>query len=186
MRLFTRVMIILGLLMGTAACAMANEVWTFNNVEFDNSHFGAFDPNLLSGTFTTNTVGSTWSVISFSLTITPIPTAGDSPDTNDIFTVAQVLGSPSLPNQISISNTGFSDFIDLTPSAPLSPTGGIFALTSGVDCTGCGTLITNLDPTVTGTAPGVGAPEPSSALLLVCGLGGLAFFSRKRLGLATS
>jgi hypothetical protein len=183
MRLITRVMIILVLLAGTGACAMANEVWTFNNVEFDNSHFGAFDPNLLSGTFTTNTVGSTWSVVSFSLTITPIPTAGDSPDPNDIFTISQVLGSPTLPTVIGMSNAGFSEFIDLIPSSPLSPTGGTFALTSGFDCNGCGTLITNLDPTVTGTDPAVGAPEPSSALFLVCGLGGLAFFSRKRLGL---
>lgn len=174
-------MIILGLLMVTSACATANEVWTFNNVEFNNG--GTFDPNQLSGTFTTSTVGSTWSVVSFSLTITPIPTGGDTPDPNNVFTVAQVLGSPSLPNQISLSNAGFSEFIDLTPSAPLSPTGGTFALTGGFDCTGCGTLITNLDPTVTGTAPGAAAPEPSSALLLVCGLGGLAFFSRKRLGL---
>jgi hypothetical protein len=182
MRLFTRAVIVLALLMGTAACAMANEVWTFNNVEFNNG--GTFDPNQLSGTFTTNTVGSTWSVVNFSLTITPIVTAGDTPDPNNVFTVFQVLGSPTLPNEISLSNVGFSEFIDLIPSAPLSPTGGTFALTSGFDCAGCGTLITNLDPTVTGTAPGVGAPEPSSALFLVCGLGGLAFFSRKRLGLA--
>ena len=180
MRLFTRVMIVLALLAGTSACAMANEVWTFNNVEFNNG--GTYDPNQLTGTFTTNTVGSTWSVVSFSLTITPIPTAGDTVDPNDTFTVAQVVQS-YLPGEIGLSNAGFSEFIDLTPSAPLSPTGGIFTLTTGFDCTGCGTLITNLDPTVIGTAPGVAAPEPSSALLLVCGLGGLAFFSRKRLGL---
>jgi len=179
MRLITKAMIILALLVGTGACAMADEVWTFNNVEFDNSHFGAYDPNQLTGTFTTNTVGSTWTVTGFSLTITPIDTLGDTPYTDDIFTITQVLGSPYLPGEIGISNADFSKYIDLTPNSPLTPGGGMISLGDGFDCNGCGTLITNLDPSVTGTA----TPEPSSALLLGCGLVGLAFFSRKRLGL---
>jgi hypothetical protein len=185
MRLITRAMIILALLMGTGACAMADEVWTLNNVEFDNSHFGAYDPNQLTGTFTTNTVGSTWSVTSFSLTITPIPTAGDIPDPNNVFTIAQVVPS-YLPGEIGLPDASFSDFIDLILSSPLTTSGGTISIASGFDCNGCGTLITNLDPSVTGTAVGIATPEPSSVLLLACGLVGLAFFPRKQLGRATS
>lgn len=182
MRLITRAMIILALLVGTGACAMADEVWTLNNVEFDNSHFGAYDPNQLTGTFTTSTVGSTWSVTSFSLTITAIPTLGDTSDPNNIFTIAQVVPS-YLPNEIGLPNASFSEYIDLIPNSPLSPSGGTFTLGAGFDCNGCGTLIADLDPSVTGTNADVATPEPSSALLLGCGLVGLAFFSRKRLGL---
>jgi hypothetical protein len=183
MRLITRAMIILALLVGTGACAMADTVWTFNNVVFDNSHFGAFDPNQLTGTFTTSVVGSTWTVTGFSLTIAPIPTLGDTPYADDIFTITQVLGSPYLPGEIGISNADFSKYIALIPNSPLSPSGGTFSLGAGFDCNGCGTLITNLDPTVAGTDSRTATPEPGSGLLLGCGLVGLALFSRKRLGL---
>jgi hypothetical protein len=157
MKAVSRVMIGLGLLIGSGACAMADIVWTLNDVFLQYPHNGGI--NEVTGNFTTD--NSVDTIESFSIVI-----AG--PETDGTFTAAQMVND-YLPNTIGIANSDFSEYVDLYLSSPLTSAGGTVDIGSGFDCPGCGTLLVDADhtPTVTGVAS---TPEPSAIPFLGAGL----------------
>jgi len=163
MKILKSAMIGLGLLMGSGVCAMADTIWTLNNVFFDNG-------NQATGWFATDP--STSVIDSFSITV-------NGPDTADAFTAAQ-MASAYLPNTIGIANSDWSKYVDLYLSAPLTSAGGTVNISSGYDCPGCGTLLINADhtPSVTGIAS---TPEPASIPFLGAGVVLMGFVTRRKL-----
>jgi hypothetical protein len=169
MKVFSRVMIGLGLLLGSGVCAMADILWTFDDVYFTNG-------NELTGWFTTdNTVDA---VDSFSIDVT-------GPATEAAFTATQMVNA-YLPNEIGIANADFSEYVDFELPTSLTSLGGTIDLTQGYDCPGCGVLIVNADhtPTVTGVtgvaADFVPTPEPSSIPFLGAGVVLMGLMMRRK------
>jgi PEP-CTERM motif len=177
MKFVSRVMIGLGLLLGSGVCAMADIVWTLNDVYLEYPHDGGI--NEVSGYFITD--NSVDTIESFSIDVT-------GPETAGTFTATQMVDS-YLPGVIGIANPGFSEYVDLY-LAPLALTsaGGTINITSGYDCPGCGTLLVNsdYDPTVTGVVEtGIAdlgpVPEPSSIPFLGAGLLLMGVMMRRKL-----
>ena len=163
MKTFSKVMIGMGLLLGSGAYAMADIVWTFDDVHFSNG-------NELTGSFTTD--NSVDTIESFSIDIT-------GPDSSDAFTAAQMVNA-YLPNEIGIANGYFSEYVDFELPTALTSAGGTIDLTQGYDCPGCGVLVVNSDhtPSVTGV---VETPEPSTIPFLGAGLALVGMVVRRKL-----
>jgi hypothetical protein len=168
MRTTSRVTILLGLLVGSGISAFADITWKLQDVDFSNG-------NQATGYFITNNAVNT--VVSFSITVT-------GPATAATFTAASV-ASAYLPGVIGFASPGWTAYVDLYPSSPLTNAGGTIHLAGhdawgdeyGVDCPGCGVIV---DPN---TAAVTTLPEPSAINLLglfACVLGVTALCRRKR------
>jgi hypothetical protein len=170
-------MIVLGLLLGCTASAMADITWTLSGLTFSNG-------NVVTGYFVTN--DAVIAIDSFDIEITG-PTE---------FTVASV-NAAYLPGEIGIAGAGWADYIDLYPAGNLTSAGGTIPLTGsdaygdlyGVDCPGCGTLSLDTTPEVIGVVQGVHVdadpvlvPELGSFETLAICLSGLVLvaFGRRR------
>ena len=178
MRIVSRALVILGLLVGSASCAMADVIWTFNNVQFSNG-------NVVTGYFITNSAGTM--DLGYSIVVS-------GPDGQQAFTATKFVDS-YLPSEIGFADSNSKDvrsykYVLLYLTSPLTGAGGVIPLGrpgpsglygNGLDCGGggaCGLLLLGHNPTV----DGVPVPE-SSALLnldLVSSLGLLGFLSLRR------
>jgi hypothetical protein len=162
MKTLYRVLAVAGLLAGSGVCAMADTMWTLNDVYFS-------DGNEATGWFTTDP--TTTIIESFSLMV-----AG--PDTGADFTATQ-MSSAYLPNTIGFASNGWAEYVDLYLVSPLTSAGGTIDISSGFDCPKCGVLLdnTNYHPTVTSGA----LPEPYGASFIGAGIIALAWLSRRKL-----
>jgi hypothetical protein len=164
MKIFSKAMLGLGLLMGSGVCAMADTIWTLNDIDFT-------DGNTATGWFITDP--STSIIESFSIVVS-------GPDSATDFT-ANVMSSAYLPNEIGAAlDPGFSPYMDLYLASALTSAGGTVDITSGYDCPLCGVLIVNSDhrASVTGVAE---TPEPSTIPFLGAGVILLGFVARRKL-----
>src|SRR5579862_5097152 len=160
MKTVSKALITLGLLAGGGVGAMADTIWTLNDIDFNNG-------NQATGWFSTDPTGTI--IDGFSIQVT-------GPDSADAFTAA-IMPSTYLANtppEIGIANSDWSEYVDLYLASPLTGAGGTIDITGGYDCPGCGTLIVNSDhrPSITGVAS---TPEPSSIPFLAGGVMVLAF-----------
>jgi hypothetical protein len=166
MKTFSKAMIGLGLLMGSGVCAMADTMWTLDDVFFSNG-------NQATGWFTTDPTSTM--IESFSIQIT-------GPDAADAFTAAIMPDTylANTPPEIGIANSDWSKYVDLYLASSLTSAGGPIALTGGYDCPGCGVLRVNADfrPKVIGTEV---TPEPSSIPFLGAGVILMGFVVRRKL-----
>jgi len=154
MKIFSKLTIGLGLLLGSGVCAMADTIWTLNDVYFSNG-------NQATGWFSTDPTSTT--IDDFSIQVT-------GPDTADAFTAAIMPDTylANTPPEIGIANADWSEYVDLYLATPLTSGGGTINLTGGYDCPGCGVLdTTNYTPSVSGVAS---TPEPSAIPLMGAGL----------------
>jgi hypothetical protein len=151
MKAFSRVMIGMGLLLGSGVCAMADIVWTLNDVDFS-------DGNQAVGYFITDNAVDT--IESFSIQV-------EGPDTSRDF-IATTMSSAYLPNEIGafLEPTYYTD---LFPETSMTSSGGIIPLNQGYDCPGCGVLSVGIgyNPTVNGVTE---TPEPSTIPFLGAGV----------------
>jgi hypothetical protein len=145
------VLVLAGLLLGLAASASADTLWTLSDVTFDNG-------NSAVGTFTTD--DAVTQILSFSIAIT-------GPASGAAFTAAQMVDA-YLPGTVGIANSDFSKYVDLYLASNLTSAGGFIAFTEGYDCPGCGTLILNADTGVNGV---VVTPEPATGAFMLLGFG---------------
>ena len=153
MKTAARSIIVFGLLLlaGSIDARAGTITWTLHDVVFSNG-------NVVSGFFTTNSAVTT--IDSFSIIVSGPASAAD-------FTATIAVNS-YLPNTIGFAAPGWSSYIDLVLSTPLTAYGGTVHIASGYDCPGCGTLLlaaSGHDPEVKGTIP-----EPSALSLLGGGL----------------
>ena len=162
MKIISSAALALGLMLGSGACAMADTIWTFNNVFFDNG-------NEITGSFTTNP--TSLDVDSFNIKIT-------GPDTHDAFTATQMVNA-YLPSAIGIGNAGFTKYVDLYLAGPITSAGGTIDITGGYDCPDCGSLFIGSDdtPSITGVAS---TPEPSAVPLLGAGVVLMGIVTRRK------
>jgi hypothetical protein len=165
MRIVSRALVILGLLVGSASCAMADVIWTFNNVQFSNG-------NVVTGYFITNSAGTM--DLGYSIVVSGL-------DGQQAFTATKFVDS-YLPSEIGFAGSSWFQFVDLSLTSPLTSAGGVIPIGGGYDCDGdpCWVLLVGggHNPEVIGTP----VPE-SSALLnldLVSSLGLLGFLSLRR------
>ena len=151
MTILSKATIVLGLLAGSGICAMADTIWTLNDIDFNNG-------NEATGYFITN--AAVTAIDGFSIQVT-------GPSTEADFVATQMVNS-YLPTEIGIADAGFIQYVDLYVASALTSAGGTVDITSGVDCNGCGSLLVNSThtPSVTGTAY---TPEPSTVPFLGCG-----------------
>lgn len=167
----SRVLIILGLLVVSAVGAMAGEIrWTFSDVLFDNG-------NTATGYFITD---SSLIVQSFSLMVS-------GPAMSQDFIATQFVQS-YLPSQVGFANSGFSSYVSLYLTSPITNAGGIIPFGPGLygdgfDCGGgggCGTLLlgNGNDPELIGTP----VSEPSVLLILGGSLALLGTMLRRAMG----
>ena len=168
MKIFLKAIIGGALLLGSGVCAMADTIWTLDDVFFNNG-------NSATGWFITDPTSTM--IESFSITV-----AG--PDSADAFTAAIMPDTylANTPPEIGIANSDWSEYVDLYLASSLTSAGGTIDLTGGYDCPGCGVLKVDGDfrPRVIGSAV---TPEPSTVPFLGAGLAlvALAGFRRKSL-----
>lgn len=165
MKVLAKVLIGTGLLLGSGVYAMADIIWTFNDVYFEQNG----DVNELTGSFMTD--DAVTQAEDINLTITGDLASG-------IFTPAQMVDS-YLPDTIGIADATFTDYIDLYLDSPLTSAGGTVDIGSGFDCEGCGTLRVGGDyaPSVTGVEA---TPEPATIPVIGAGAVLLLLFARRR------
>src|SRR5579863_4389719 len=113
MKVFSTVMIALGLFVGSGVCAMADTIWTLNDVDFSNG-------NTATGYFITNPTVT--AIDGFSIQVTGPATAAD-------FT-ATVMVNAYLPSEIGIANPGFTEYVDLYLASALTNAGGTINISS--------------------------------------------------------
>jgi len=155
-----------------------NITWTISDTNF---YRGSWSPTgtvytevaTLSGSFSTDNAVTT--VTDFShLVITA------QPDYSAFaFSIAGVVND-YLPGTIGIFSAGWSNYIDLYLTTPLTSAGGSHSFTAGYDCPGCAVLLPD-----SGGVSGAGqivsqntattTPEPGFYALLGVGLAGLGF-----------
>jgi hypothetical protein len=162
LKILSKAIIATAFLLGSSVCAMADIVWTLNNVDFS-------DGNQAIGSFTTDNAVDT--IESFTIQVI-------GPDTARDFT-ATTMSSAYLPNTIG----AFLEptyYVDLYLNSPLTSAGGTFDIGSGYDCPGCGVLLVNSDhiPSVTGVAA---TPEPSTIPVLGAGVVLMGMIARRKL-----
>jgi hypothetical protein len=149
-------MIGLGLLLGSGVCAMADIVWTLNDVYFQLPN--STEINEAIGSFTTD--NSVDTIETISVDVTGTLTSGE-------FT-ATVGDNPYLPGGIGLASAGYAQYLNLVLASDLTSAGGTIDITSGNDCNGCGVLLlgNGYTPSVTGVAE---TPEPSTIPFLGAG-----------------
>jgi PEP-CTERM motif len=138
---------ILGLLVGSSTCALADIRWDLTNVRFSNG-------DIATGFFTTNTAVNT--IKNFSIVVSGPVSAYD-------FTATKPVSS-YLPNLVGFGDDAFTKYIDLVFASPMTSHGTTIVLTSGYLCAphaSCATL--NSGGTLVDPPPPV--PEPASVLL---------------------
>ena len=158
LKTITKLLLIVVIALGFAKGSSAQVLWTLNDVTFYNG-------NTATGSFTTNSAGT--SILSFSIDLT-------GPASGAAFTATQMVDA-YLPNTIGIANGTFSEYVDLYLSSPVTGAGGIIPISSGYDCPGCGTLIINSDTEIIGTTP-----EPATMFVFGSGLLVLAGIVRRK------
>jgi len=162
----SKVLIVLGLLVGCSVGAIAGEIkWSLNDVVFDNG-------NTATGYFITD---SNLMVQSFSLMVS-------GPTGSQDF-IATVFVQPYLPGTVGFANSDFSKYVDLYLTSPITSNGGTESFYLGFDCGpvgGCGTLLVDSDfhPEVIGTP----ISEPSVLLILGGSLAVLGAMLRRAMG----
>lgn len=168
MKTISRVVIGLGLLLGSGVCAMANIVWTLNDVYLQYPHGGGI--NEVAGYFVTDNTVDT--IENYSIAVT-------GPETEGTFTATQMVDA-YLPGTIGIANPGFTEYVDLYLASDLTSAGGTVDISSGYDCPGCGVLLVGngYTPTVTGVAE---TPEPSTIPFLGAGVLLMGIVLRRKL-----
>ncbi len=165
MKSLSKVLVVVCLLVAGSLGAMADTMWTLNDVAFDNG-------NVATGWFLVNPALNAFDAYSLMVT---------GPDTAAAFT-ATIVVDAYLPNTVGFAGPGFAEFAVLYLSTPLTNAGGIVPIASGFDCPpigGCGTLLlanSGHNPELIGVTP-----EPTSLLLLGSGLGSIAFLLRRKL-----
>ena len=163
----SRLLIILGLLVGSSVSALAGEIkWSLNDVVFNNG-------NTATGYFITD---SSLDVLSFSLMVT-------GPTGSQDFTATLFVQS-YLPGTVGFANSDFSKYVDLYLISPITSAGGIGSFDMGYDCGptgGCGVLLlegNGYDPELIGTP----ISEPSVLLMLGGSLAVLGAMLRRAMG----
>jgi len=167
----SRVLMILGLLILSSVGAMAGEItWTLNDVLFNNG-------NTATGYFITD---SALIFQSFSLMVS-------GPVGSQDFIATQFVQS-YLPSQVGFANSGFSSYVSLYLTSPITNAGGIIPFGPGLygdgfDCGGgggCGTLLlgNGNDPELIGTP----VSEPSVLLILGSSLAVAGTMLRRAMG----
>jgi hypothetical protein len=100
------------------------------------------------------------------------------------FTIAGMVDD-YLPGTIGIYSEGWSSYIDLYLTGPLTSAGGSHSFSAGYDCPGCAVLLSNPDPASVGEGGDVreevaSAPEPGFYAVFAIGLAGLGFAVRRK------
>jgi hypothetical protein len=166
MNIFLKAMIGVALLLGSGVCAMADTIWTLDDVYFSNG-------NEATGWFITDPTSTM--IESFSITV-------GGADSADAFTAAIMPDTylANTPPEIGIANSDWSKYVDVYLASPLTSAGGTIDLTGGYDCPGCGVLRDDSDfrPRVIGTAE---TPEPSTVPFLGAGLALVILAARRKL-----
>ena len=182
-------LVLLGCLGAAPTAARADISWTFNNVDFSVASWSDTGGSLgtggfvytevasLSGSFSTNNAANT--VTGSDLTIT-----AENGYSSYAFPVAGI-DDAYLPGEIGIHNAGFTSFIDLYLTSPLTSAGGSDSFSSGYDCPGCAVLDSGSDVVGSGGANIVtgdieAAPEPGLYAVLALGMSGLLFAGWRR------
>jgi len=176
MKATSKVLVILGLLVGSSICALAGNItWTFNDVAF---LFPDGNINTVSGWFSTNYAGTMNQ--GFSIVV-----SGGEP--NAAFT-ASIFVDSYLPFELGFANSGFSKYVNMYLTSPLTSAGGLIPFGPGLygnnDCgtSGpCGTLLigNGYDPYIFGVVP-----EPASLLVLGSSLAIFGTMLRRKLSRA--
>src|SRR5208337_4643894 len=171
MKATSKVLVILGLLVGSSICALAGNItWTLEDVYFSNG-------NTATGYFITD---HNLNLLSYSLEVT-------GPDLAQAFT-ATVFVTSYLPDEVGFANSDFSKYVNLNLASPITYAGGIIPMIQGLfgsnDCGGgggCGTLLIGdgYDPTLDGVVP-----EPASLVVLGSSLAILGTMLRRKLSRA--
>src|SRR3984957_18241031 len=106
MKTFSKITIGLGLLLGSGVCAMADTIWTLNDVYFSNG-------NQATGWFSTDPTSTT--IDGFSIQVT-------GPDTADAFTAAIMPDTylANTPPEIGIANSDWSEYVDFYLASSLT------------------------------------------------------------------
>ncbi|MGP0072189.1 MAG: PEP-CTERM sorting domain-containing protein [Bryobacteraceae bacterium] len=166
MKILLKAMIGGALLLGSGVCAMADTLWTLDDVFFNNG-------NEATGWFITDPTSTI--IESFDITVS-------GADSADAFTAANMPDTylANTPPEIGIANSDWSEYVDVYLASPLTSAGGTIDLTGGYDCPGCGVLNVDSDfrPRVIGSAV---TPEPSTVPFLGAGLALLALAARRKL-----
>ena len=185
-------LVLLGCLGAAPTAARADISWTFNNVDFSVASYSSTAGPLglggfvytevasLSGSFSTNNAAN--AVTGFNhVTIT-----AENGYNSYAFPVAGIVDT-YLPGEIGIYGTGFSHYIDLYLTTPLTGAGGSDSFSAGYDCPGCAILSPGSDPVVVGaggtqivTGNIEATPEPGFYAVLALGLSGLLFAGWRR------
>jgi hypothetical protein len=163
MRIATKLMIALVVLIVTGACASADTTWTID-ATFNRPGLGT--NTILDGTFTVNTAGTGLTAWNINVTGTGVQVDADFDYTGPSGNGALFSFSTS---ELIFDANSFNNILTLIFDGTLSGTaanGTVINLDAASNvCPGCGTLTTG-----TVTAGSVSAPEPSSMLLLGTGL----------------
>jgi hypothetical protein len=143
-----RLVCILGLLVGSSTCALADIRWDLTNVKFSNG-------DIATGFFTTNTALN--AINSFNIVVSGPALAYD-------FTAVKAAGS-YLPTHVGFGDQPFTSYIDLVFASPMTSSGATVALASGLLCAPSAHCA-SLNSGATLVDPPAAVPEPASILLL--------------------
>jgi hypothetical protein len=165
MRTATKLMIVLGLLMASGACASADTTWDVSAL-FNRPGLGT---NTVTGSFTVNSTDT--GLVSWNVNV-----AGTGLQVLADFDYTGPSGNGALfsfsTSGLIFNTPGFTEFLILNFVSPLpasASNGTVINLdSSSLVCPGCGTLVSGSI-----TADTVATPEPSTNLLLGTGLVGL-------------